>query len=266
MKNKTPISTRFRRITFNLIGRFLKLKPCSVIFCFHSIANGDWIYSTTPNKFELFVREVLKNNQVVSMDNILSYKEKKKTNKVAITFDDGYENVFTDAYPVLKNLSLTACVFINGFIEKNEDFGYLDERKLMSLKQIRELKKDGWEIGYHSKTHPDLRTLDENALYEEVIRSKKGIEKYLGFEIKYFAYPYGLFNKKVIDATKKAGYEYAFTADGGRFNHKKSPYKISRVLVDKYMGNEDIKIITSCCGLYFNELFTKLLHIKDNLL
>ena len=135
---------------------------------------------------------------------------------------------------------------------------------MLNLRQIKELKKASWELGYHTRTHPDLRFINKKRLEEEIVMSKKGLEKELGYKIKYFAYPYGLFSKEVIDIVKKAGYEYAFTVSGGKLNSDKSTYKVDRVLVDNFINVNDVKVITSRQGLCFNKFIIKLLHIKDN--
>jgi len=265
MNNKLSLAIRFRELIFFLIGSFFSMKHCPVIFCFHSVSDDDWLFSVPPRAFELLIKSLSDSKEIVKLDGLLHEELDKKNNKVAITFDDGYEDVFSSAYPILKKYKVKACVFISGLPDDYGKFGSLNDKKLLDVKQIKTLKKAGWDIGYHTATHPDLRKFDSSKLSEEIVNSKKRIEKILGFEIEYFAYPYGLFNKKVVDVVKTAGYKFAFTVAGGKLDAK-STYEISRVLVDKYIKKEDLGIINSCQGLYFNKLFTTLLRIKDNLL
>ena len=133
---------------------------------------------------------------------------------MSISFDDGYENVFTNAFPILKNLGLTATVFIVGD-KKNVNRKELDnELPLLNIEQIKILKQNGWEIGYHTKTHSNLSLMSNSELLEEIVTSKKNLEKKLGFSIKYFAYPRGIFNEQILDYVKKGQYEGALSAFG----------------------------------------------------
>lgn len=259
-----PSSIRFREFIFALIARIPVVKKKGVIFCLHSIKKSDWTYSINRRNLESFLKKLLQIGKVVSLDEFIW--NENKHGLFTLTFDDGYEDVFTNAYPVLSKYGITACVFVSGIPNKNGDFNYLDGRERLNLKQIKKLRKEGWIIGYHSKTHLDLRSLDDNVLYEEIVRGKKRLEERLGFDIKYFAYPYGLYNKKVMNIVSIAGYENAFTVSGGGFKNRKLPYKIDRVLIDRFIKKEDLEIITSYKGLFFNELLTKFLNIKNSLI
>lgn len=266
MKNCIPLSIQVREFVFSLIRRFLKLRPRPVIFCFHSVDENSWLFSVTPQKFEMFVNQITKMSKVIDLGSLFNKSRETNNNEIAITFDDGYEDVFTNAYPLLKKQGAAACVFISGTPDDKGDFGYLDGRKLLNINQIRILKREGWEIGYHSKTHPDLRKLTEKQLNGEIVRSKSEVEKNLDFKLDYFAYPHGLFNQSTLDIVNKAGYKYAFTADGGGVRIEGSPYKLGRVLLDRYSKADDLRVLTSCQGLFFNKLFTLLLRVKDDLL
>lgn len=265
MNKKLPLSVKLREFVFNLLSKFLKLKSCPVIFCFHSVNGGDWVFNVQPEKFEQFVTQLNKKKKIVGIGGLLNKSKLITNDKVAITFDDGYESVFTNAYPILKKYRLTACVFINGIPDEKGEFGYLDGKKLFNLRQIIKLKRAGWEIGYHTKSHFDLRKLTDKELKEEVVKGKKKIEKRLNFKLNYFAYPHGLFNKKVLKIVKEAGYKHAFTVNGGH-TYKKEAFNIGRLLVDRYIKADDVRIIASCQGLYFNKLLTRIIKVKDNLL
>ncbi len=249
---------------FGITGKNIKLKDCSIVFCFHSISDDGWLFSVTENNFELFLKELMKTRSIVSLEDLLDKKDENINNKVAITFDDGYKSVLTLAYPILKKYGLTACVFVSGYKSEMEGSNYFEGRKLLSLEQVRKLKKENWVIGYHTKSHSDLRFVSNEKLIDEIIYGKKELENKLGYKIDYFAYPYGVFDKKVINIVKKADYKYAFTTDGNGVNFYKSPFKVSRVLLDKYTKVEDLRVLTSWEGLFFNRFLTMCYRIKDN--
>ena len=81
----------------------------------------------------------------------------------------------------------------------------------LSDKDIKKLSMK-FEIGSHSFSHKDMRKLDSKELYSEIIMSKSTLEKMIKTEIRSFAYPFGHFNDKIVDAVKKSGFLYARTA------------------------------------------------------
>lgn len=142
---------------------------------------------------------------------------------LVVTFDDAFESTFTLARPLLARLGLTATVFvptrqaldtepmswsgINGWL------GGPHERELigMSGDQLRQLDQEGWEIGAHSRTHPQLPRLDDEELADEVEGSRMDCERELGMPCRTFAYPYGAADGRVRAAVRAAG----FTAAAG---------------------------------------------------
>ena len=81
----------------------------------------------------------------------------------------------------------------------------------MSWSQIRELDSVGVEIGSHTLTHPHLTRLGEKELKEELTTSRKILEDRLGKSVTSFAYPYGEYDKRVVEAVINSGYSCAFT-------------------------------------------------------
>lgn len=127
---------------------------------------------------------------------------KYKYKTVAVTFDDGYENVYTEAFPILKKYNFKATVFLitspaEGHLSDNE---------------IREMTASGLvSFGSHTETHRDLTTLTESEIMAELSASKNKIEKLTGKAARALAYPYGAGDERVIAAAKKCGYKCAYT-------------------------------------------------------
>lgn len=262
--DKVPTSIRLRKIFFKIIEKYPIQKECSLVLCYHSISKDGWIFSVTEKDFESHLKILLKTKNIISLKKLLGEKDKLNGKSVAITFDDGYETVFTAAYPVLKKYGLTACVFVNSVGNNGGKVENYNGRKPLNLKQIRLLKKEGWEIGYHTKSHRNLRFLSEKEIENELIYGKKELEKKLSFKINYFSYPYGIYNKIIVDIVKNAGYKYSFTADGGKIDFQESPFKISRILIDKYINSKELRVLTSYRGLLFNKFLTLCLRLKDD--
>ncbi len=174
---------------------------------------------------------------------------------VALTFDDGFQDFYDNAYPILDDYEFEATVFlVSDYIGKRSDWDY-QSKKHMSREMIKELSDAGIEFGSHGKTHVDLRALDDDHLHEELEGSKKAIEDLLGKPVKYFSYPFGRFDNRVIEMVKQAGYEKAVSLCTGadQFSLPRhavylydTPYSIDRKLVKQswpdickdYMNNK----------------------------
>jgi peptidoglycan/xylan/chitin deacetylase (PgdA/CDA1 family) len=76
----------------------------------------------------------------------------------------------------------------------------------MSWPELKRLEEAGWEIGSHTRTHPHLTTLDDDALAEELRGSRAACERALGHRVTSIAYPYGEVDERVMRATVAAGY------------------------------------------------------------
>lgn len=116
----------------------------------------------------------------------------------AVTFDDGYESVYREAFPVLKKYRIAATVFLT--VGESAPSGgrlpSLGERPMLSWSQILEMARSGIEFGAHTLTHPDLTRLPADKMEAEIARSKTVIEERLGGEAACFAYPFGRYDER----------------------------------------------------------------------
>ena len=245
----------------NLLDNSNQESPPSIL-CYHSVSEADWQFSVDPLEFEKQIEFLSQTKKVISLEEIINQGEDENLNRVAITFDDGYEDIYKKAFPIFKKYGIKAAVFVMGDEELVDRAQLGNNKKLLSLGQIKKLKQAGWEIGFHSRTHSDLTKIDENLLKGEIIQGKQEVEEKLGFKVRYFAYPRGLYSKNIIKAVQKAGFEAGFTVDGGAVTNK-NPFKINRVVINKYMSFREYKALLSKPGLIFNAWLEKLIRIKD---
>lgn len=145
---------------------------------------------------------------------------------IVLTFDDGYLDVYKNAYPILKQYGYVATFFIIG--ETVNTGGNL------SAKKLRNLINNGWEIGSHSMSHIDLN--QGNNWEYEIIGSKNLLEEKLGVTIQTFAYPYGLANSSVIQYTIDAGYTSAVGLGSSVTHNASTLYYLSRKEVKSWYG------------------------------
>jgi peptidoglycan/xylan/chitin deacetylase (PgdA/CDA1 family) len=126
------------------------------------------------------------------------------SSSVCITFDDGIISAYHAAVQLIEAGAKCTHFIIPGQVNRGKG-------DRMSWSQIKELDSAGVEIGSHSSSHPHLTRLGEKELEDELTISKLMLEDKLGKPVTSFAYPYGEFDRRVIEMVVKTGYSCAFT-------------------------------------------------------
>lgn len=135
---------------------------------------------------------------------------------VSITFDDGFENVYSAAAPAMREYGFTGTVFVVGGmvgrrINWRDRDGRLPQLPLMGWRQVDELRRQGFEIGAHTLSHPYLTRIAPGELWREIAGSRELLEERLGCPIESFAYPYGDHDGRVAQVVARAGFRAACT-------------------------------------------------------
>lgn len=156
--------------------------------------------------------------------------------KVVLTFDDGYDTFYSKAWPVLQGFNQQATVFI--ISELVERPGYLN------WEQINILAANNIEIGGHTRTHPLLPTLTSSRSYEEIVGAKQDIEAGLGKKTTSFCYPTGQYNSQVVGQVKTAGYSSGVTMVQRRASSADDLFLLPRLGVYKDDPLDRFKAIT----------------------
>lgn len=151
----------------------------------------------------------------------------KMDTKPAITFDDGEMNNYEVAFPILKELGLTAHFFV--IVKRVGKPGY------MGWPELKALVDGGMIIGSHGLTHEILTNLIDSQIEEELRASKRTLEANLEIPIQEFSIPRGFCNDKIINMAYKAGYSTVYISD--RAHHIKAKC-VPRVAVK---GNWNLK-------------------------
>jgi glycosyltransferase involved in cell wall biosynthesis/peptidoglycan/xylan/chitin deacetylase (PgdA/CDA1 family) len=129
---------------------------------------------------------------------------------LVLTMDDGYTDFFTRALPILEGRNLPATLFVvtgavgdaNGWT----DAGELAERPIGGWEELRMALSKGITVGAHTRTHPDLTGLPEDAVWEEIEGSRRVLEDELGISVETFAYPFGETSPEVEALVRRAGF------------------------------------------------------------
>lgn len=142
---------------------------------------------------------------------------------IILTFDDGYKDAYTVAFPLLKKYGYRGVFYIIV-----NQVGYLD---YLTWPQILEMQQGGMVFGAHTLSHADLRSLSKEKLAIEVGQSKNILEEKLGQKITDFCYPYGRFNKRMAVTLKEAGYQTAMAATMETAKEKLDFFQLPRFMV-----------------------------------
>ncbi len=130
-----------------------------------------------------------------------------KQDAVRVSFDDGNLSDLEIACPRLADRGVTALFFILA--------GRLDRPGFLSAANLREMTERGMAIGSHGWDHRDLRKLNDADIAQETETSKKTLEDATGQPVKDFSIPFGLYDKRVFNHVRNAGYERIYTSDRG---------------------------------------------------
>lgn len=210
------LGTRFRTKT----EYYKPFKGDSFVLMFHEIEKNPTTdkFSTSIKKFVSIIDEINEKFGFIEPSSLF-------TNKGALlTFDDGYSDIFTIVFPLLKQRNIPFLVFLT------TDF--IGSKGYLTWEQISELNADPLcYFGAHTMSHPKLRFSKNSNI--EILNSISIIQDKLKEKIKYFAYPYGTFfacSRKNQNEVKNSGVEYAFSAIPGYLNSyaQKNKYFLPR--------------------------------------
>ena len=230
---------------------FFYISPRRVtpILMYHSVSSDET--SSLSVSLENFSRqmEFLKANNysVISLDELVSQIKKGKRftpRTVAITFDDGFEDNYLNAFPTLAKHDMPAIIFlITGYVGTRE--GYL------KWDQVRLMMENGIDFGGHTRNNVYLPAVKEiSRLWEEVAGCKKDIETATGKKANFFCYPTGGFTEKTKLAVKKAGYEGACTTNRGFDRYNRDVYELNRVKITDSDMNKPFHFRAKLSGCY----------------
>jgi peptidoglycan/xylan/chitin deacetylase (PgdA/CDA1 family) len=192
--------------------------------------------------------------QALTLADLAARSPNERKRAVALTFDDGYADNYTHAFPVLKRYGFVATVFVVSDHVGTDRLFPWDVPKLrnetdrvlyqaLSWDHVREMQDHGFEIGSHTCTHPELPGVSEERCREEIERSRRDLEARLGRAVDSFCYPRGKLDPAVVRLVEQAGYRWGVVTPK-RSGIPRGPLTLRRVGVyhDTGAGKFRIKV------------------------
>jgi peptidoglycan/xylan/chitin deacetylase (PgdA/CDA1 family) len=187
------------------------------VLTFHKV-DPEWDWSITripPSRFRSVLGHLeILGKTIVPLETVVRYKGPANLHSVALTFDDGYECIFRHAFPILGSMGRRAAVFlVTGFMGRTNTWDIRlpgNMTRHLSWEQTKEMADAGMEIGSHGVSHSDLTRIPPKNAFQELDASKKAIEDRLGKPVRFFAFPFGRYNDRILDLGRSAGYGGVF--------------------------------------------------------
>ncbi|MGD9654014.1 MAG: poly-beta-1,6-N-acetyl-D-glucosamine N-deacetylase PgaB [Sulfuricurvum sp.] len=274
------------------------------ILSYHEISDKsetlDSTYAVSPSNFEKQMRWLIDNGyHFVRIDDILNYRKHGKPlpeKAVLVTFDDGYQSVYANAFPVLKKYKIpTVIALVGSWLQKEDkvDFsGHMIARnKFLSQKEIKEMVKSGLvEVGSHSyQSHEGLQGNPQGNMepaittrlwfkdtqsyenektykarvYNDLLENNIFLERYTGQKPRVMVWPYGHYNIEARTIAERLGMPIGLTLDDGSNTRITPLWGLRRILVEGKMTLRDLELnmILRNANLTDDDRTTKAAHI-----
>jgi peptidoglycan/xylan/chitin deacetylase (PgdA/CDA1 family) len=185
--------------------------------------------SVSPAAFEEQLRYLKREGyQSVTLKDLALYLtlgEPLPAKPIILTFDDGYRDAYTHAFPLLKRFGFTGTFFVvtAPIDSQNPDW--------LTWDQVQEMHRAGMQFEPHSLDHPDLSNRSTEYLIYEILASKGAVEERTGELSRFFAYPSGRYDQRVIDVLRSAHFWGAVLTEQGATHTPEDLFTLRRIRV-----------------------------------
>ena len=222
-----------KELFFRIVNKGPLPKDRAAILMYHSIATTEHFFSVSLKDFEWQMNHLSEEHMpVISLKDLVVRLTSKKElgGSIAVTFDDGYRNNFTDAFPILKRHNFPATIFV-----ATEKIGSSDARGFARLtpEDMREMGASGLiDIEPHTHTHPHLSRASHEVQRKEIVESKRIVEGIVQKKCTLFAYPYGDFSEETVDIVTEEAFDAAVSVIEGTVHKGSNLYHLPRNSID----------------------------------
>ena len=219
-------------------------------------------YPSTNIKMKIFKEqiELIKNNNInfISPKNFsLNFDEKKSKKTILLTIDDAFSSFYENAWPYLKKERIPFILFVS-----TQPIG---KQGYMNWDQIKEIEKEEFAfIGNHSHSHEYLINYEFTKFKNDIDKSIRLFEENIGYNPKYFSYPFGEFSLKQKEYISKK-FNFAFGQNSGVIDINKDKYELPRFPInEKYGDLERFSFIINLYPLEYKNISPKDKYILKN--
>ena len=152
---------------------------------------------------------------------------------IILTFDDGYDDNYRFAFPILRERGFTGTFFIITDVVGHGEY--------MTWDQIIEMSRAGMSMEPHGRAHLDVTAISADAAMAQMVGSKAALEAKLGKPARFFCFPSGRYSQQAIAALKAAGYSGAVTTVYGAVHTPAGMYELQRL---RMRGSDTLDIFT----------------------
>ena len=175
-------------------------KDNAVILLYHHVSNNTpKVTSVSPDTFRHHMQYLADNHNVLPLEQVIVALQKKQPlpdKTVVITFDDGYDNIYDNAHPILKEFAFPYTIFVTPPLIGKTNYQ-------LNWQQVKRMASENASFANHGKQHNHLlsKNTEEsqqdwlNRTMQDIEDAEEMLEKNIGYSLKYFAYPYGEFDK-----------------------------------------------------------------------
>ena len=213
---------------FFFLKRFSSEMPegKAAVLMYHSIGINEVPFTVSPSNFQKQMDYLKKAKyNVIPLAELVDLLKKKKDiprKTVVLTFDDGFEDNYSNVFPLLKRYSFPATIFLaTGFVGKKIPNSAGIPLKALRWEQILEMHNSHLvDFEPHTVSHPKLSDVPSEVAEREILESRRIIEKKLNKKCLFFAYPKGKYNKETQNILTRNGFLAAMVAGEERFVQK----------------------------------------------
>jgi peptidoglycan/xylan/chitin deacetylase (PgdA/CDA1 family) len=217
---------RLRRAALRIVGR---IAPGSAVILYYHAVPDEY-----RARFAAQMDDVLRYAKPIHADDGHSLEHGDRY--VAVTFEDGYQNVVDNAVPELLKRRIPCTIFIVtdalGRVPNWIGYSPASGGPIINEEKLKSIPSDFVKIGSHTLTHPILPRLTEASARNEIVASRARLQDILKQEVDLLSFPYGAFNESIVQMSRQAGYRRVFTTLPYRAYRVPEEYVVGRVKAD----------------------------------
>lgn len=224
-------------------GAFTLIPDVNVpVLMYHAVSDAMWGIQelfVSPSEMEKQLQYLLDNGyDPIWFEDLAHLEDYDKP--VILTFDDGYDDNYTELYPLLQKYHVKATIFVIS--------SAIGTSHKMDEAQICELADSGLvSIQSHTVTHEYLDSMNEESLIYEMAESKLALTRLTGREPYVLCYPTGKYSNLSLEVTARY-YTFGLKMVGGLYNTSDNPFLVNRYYVSRYTGIDAFASFVSAAG------------------